>query len=118
MIPAQELMIGNWLMFNGEPMQVAPRTIHYYQKEKYNPIPITPEWLKRLGFEMVDHEWHDKSISPAVYKHGKYIVELIDEKYWAMCQMSMHNSCEVIHVDLKHVHQLQNLLFCLTQWIN
>jgi hypothetical protein len=54
MIQAQDLRIGNWVS-NGEvEFQLTSKDIYhldvYVNRVIANPIPITPEWLERLGF--------------------------------------------------------------------
>lgn len=67
-----------------------------------NPIPITPEWLERLGFEKMPpknhwEEYWDKGILRLYITDGKI------------------SPIAVIHSKKpKYVHQLQNLFYALT----
>jgi hypothetical protein len=79
-------------------------------KIKYHfmkPIPLTEEWLLKLGFEHFnDTGWsisHKKIYFILSYSFFKNIVTIeTDEEAWA-------------HIyNIKYVHQLQNLYFALT----
>jgi hypothetical protein len=70
--------------------------------KKYNPIPLTPEWLKRFGFELQPRKNHY-------------------EEYWKYGILTLHiYSAQATPVGVinstkfKYVHQLQNLYFALT----
>ena len=98
---ANELRIGNWVS-NGEiEFQITSKDIYhldvYVGRVIANPIPITPEWLKRFGFENRGNN---------LFVKGK-----IELRYYA-------NRCEVvvrgINITYQYVHQLQNLYFALT----
>ena len=75
-------------------------------KEYSFPIPLTEEWLIKFGFE----KWLD----------GVYYIEISNEQ----CEYNLRIFEDIGHVfidhnkrimiDLKHVHQLQNLYFALT----
>lgn len=103
---ANELRIGNWVS-NGEiEFQITSKDIYhldvYVGRVIANPIPITPEWLQRFGFEKINHR-----IEGVIYK-----------KEW----LKLTESCAGVdwrggHIQrerCKYVHQLQNLYFALT----
>jgi hypothetical protein len=116
---ANELRIGNWLQYG---VHVVPvKSIHIgivFKKEVYiyvelneklnhycvlihdvKPIPITEEWLLKLGF--VSNPYQDR------YEKGRLHVECDQTKgeIYLWIQSMPH---------IKHVHQLQNLYFSLT----
>ena len=73
-----------------------------FQCADLNPIPITPEWLERLGFELrLPHDeenfvhWNFNGFE--IWQHGE-------------------GFCHDFHFggDIKYVHQLQNLVYSLT----
>lgn len=66
-----------------------------------NPIPLTPEWLERMGFEKFGNRYGlgDESIDFGIDQENSFF-------YW--------NQSEIPDVQLKYVHQLQNLYFALT----
>jgi hypothetical protein len=77
-----------------------------YEHEKglFCGIPLTKEWIKRLGFERNkdgDYVWY------------KYIISFsCDKPIW----FGQHGCCqqETIREGIQYVHQLQNLYFALT----
>ena len=70
--------------------------------DDYRPIPLTEEWLKKLGFEL---------------KYGCFLLStnrgtiLIEED---LAQISSVISHDGFMAPCKYVHQLQNLYFALT----
>lgn len=70
------------------------------QNHPYFPIPLTEEWLEKLGFEKVDNAWIN---SIALYFDS--------EEYAYNASYFEYDNLIVI----KHVHQLQNLYFALTR---
>lgn len=137
---ANELMIGNlvtienkksWLQLsdiplvvcgiteNSEPIKAVlfPESKHcvrvcdndrneYNQLEEFiKPIPLTEEWLLKFGFEK-DEECKSWSILTSLEKFD-YLFE-IENKYQECFQP------DFIKIDIKYVHQLQNLYFALT----
>lgn len=105
MINPKELRIGNLVTYNQE--DNLPVAIHAilqdeldtgYRKllsiDKIFPIPITPEWLEKLGIgnrEFLQYVIHKREDGYLIYQgHGCF------------------------YVNVKYVHQLQNLYFALT----
>lgn len=72
---------------------------------EYNPIELTEEWLLKLGFEK-DEESKTWSILTSLEKFD-YLFE-IENKYQQFFQP------DFLRIDIKYVHQLQNLYFALT----
>jgi hypothetical protein len=108
-----ELRIGNWVTWkqNGKPVQLKGIRPEFIQTDpttlggvvkNYSPIPLTPEILAKVGFKF------DNRLG--VYLHeddlaGIHILENSDrflvEFYYSF-------------LELRHLHQLQNLFFVLT----
>jgi hypothetical protein len=65
------------------------------------PIPLTEEWLFKLGFETDHIEWWNGIICLGIFKDGIY--------YLPTDQISFR-----IGKEIEYVHQLQNLYFALT----
>ena len=127
MIPANELRIGNWIADSGGkfwqidhweywnkvsakserigggiiPMMTHPYTEHV---EQLSPIPITPEWLERLGFEL-HKPCGDEGFIKWKHKNGVYLL-WIEGKFW-------HDHWST-GIWINSVHQLQNLYHALT----
>jgi hypothetical protein len=109
MIQANELRIGNWLnswRISGDwiPKQIeSGKEIDFVFMQGdtiiYKPIPLTEQWLIDFGF--VSNPYNDEYFLP-----NKLILDI----------NKMRGRLEIHwkHVELKNVHQLQNLYFALT----
>ena len=104
---ANELRLGNWIARggNGEHYQTTAMTISDLEDGRIAPtgIPITEEWLLKFGFEgkcrieisKAPQRWLSWSYG------NDFWIENRDEE-------TMHEI-----ENIKYVHQLQNLYFCL-----
>lgn len=75
---------------------------NFFEKpDKYLPIPITEQWLLRLGF--IIHQ------SPPVkaFRKGLHFGFFDDDCFYFQLGKGMD-------IEIKHIHQLQNLYFALT----
>jgi hypothetical protein len=93
-LTSKELRVGNWVFDNGREYQFS---IYDFTQILPEPIPITSEWLERLGF--VNHRkniYSKEGINFIHYKEG--VIYLAGPR----------------HINLFYVHQLQNLFFALT----
>lgn len=99
---ATELRIGNWVNdFAMESHQVIHLT-----KDKIileTPIPLTEEWLLKFGFK---HDGYDYWNARDEY------FELAQYPTYFMHSINCHEYDD--GVEIKYVHQLQNLYFALT----
>ena len=97
-----ELRIGNWITFDGLEAQVtAIPEGDFYEDEKFKPIPITDEWLVKVGFES-----NNSSSNFLTYYNERYDYRI-----------EIHQDGDVWFDELRkiqYVHQLQNLYFTLT----
>ena len=112
MIQANELRLGNYYDNHNQIMQVTPNTIEEVwiaQRNWCNPIPLTEEWLLKLGADK--------------YNPGRYMLKLsetliifwnIGDDYF-ICELSSRSTHVCYFNEKKHVHQLQNLYFALTE---
>ena len=111
---AEELRIGNWVLC--EPNNACiERTIDYedfklahFDSERFKPIPLTEEWLERFEFDedgFKQYEFINWGIKVKKDPHA------ISEPNWIVFHGFMNQFSEI--VSLKHVHQLQNLFYCL-----
>lgn len=107
---ANELRLGNIIEFNKEPFNVCVIYDNAIENESWckplnelHPIPLTKEWLVKFGFDgRKDFKWI-----------GIVGVQLRDSKYY----ISLKDLSNVLFhsiVEIKYVHQLQNLYFTLT----
>ena len=103
---ANELRIGNWINRDSENEEL--RLWHFYKiaecvfdEDDLKPIPLTEEWLLKFGF---------KKIGGTIYKNiGSIEIGLTGKRFYIQIR------CENITIqNIKHVHQLQNLYFALT----
>ena len=97
---ANELRIGSWINYLGKYMICSTNTIHAVSKiiqpsVMYQPIPLTEEWLFKLGYDLIS-ENHYGILGHLIWK--------IEGRFY----------CDKNGMQLKHVHQLQNLYFALT----
>lgn len=121
---ANELRIGNWVYdMNGKPQQIdqvvrhpsCERNYGYISKFKgwnfangyiddLNPIPITEEWLLKLGFERYGDNgeyFKHKDIEVFEFLNIGTAFKVFDSSGICICY-------------IEYVHQLQNLYFALT----
>ena len=74
--------------------------------DRYEPIPLTEEWLFKFGFEQPTREFDP-------FDKGKLSIHLKDETF--VNGRIYFNSWFIVDMNLlKHVHQIQNLYFALT----
>ena len=106
MIDPKELRIGNYLLSGGEAIQIdAAHLCDLLTSEYYllghTQIPITPEWLERLGFAVGKR---------SIYKDfGFFEIEYErDQLYIGI------NEYQDSLYHIQYVHQLQNLVYSLT----
>lgn len=105
----RELRIGNWVYLFGDPLQLTKEyLIYFFQKDgSPEPITLTEEWLLKFGFEEMKNWGYelkiDDSKTIAFYANQFWIIpfEGPTTAYW-------------IPLDIKYVHQLQNLFTVLT----
>jgi len=109
MIDARELRINNLVEYLGETKKVLgfddetvylKNTVSVFYIELYEiyPIPLTEEWLLKFGFL--------KTNGYGFKMFGNWL-QKEDDVYWYNVNGNF--------VEIKHVHQLQNLYFALTK---
>lgn len=106
-----ELRIGNWVQHIGYPLKVTGIKgsdvwvdgngveLEYYIYDGINPIPITEEWLIKIG--ATSNPYEDR------YEIGEIFIEC--NKTRGFTELWVDGRPHI-----KHVHQLQNLYFALT----
>ncbi len=72
--------------------------------EDIEPIPLTEEWLKMLGFEGKDSDW---------WTNGVIELGYISQEEFYEAELTFPNM-KWRRLELRYVHQLQNLYFALT----
>lgn len=123
---AQELRIGNYINGSiGDDSELVlcsvtgydPRdefifvsndnNIHYAEFVDFQPIPLTEEWLLRFGFIKLNnrHEF--------VHGENERNMSICCEDNYFLFFVEDEISYNTIRKELKLVHQLQNLFYCL-----
>lgn len=108
MIQANELRIGNYIEFMNDSTSGQPQKFEvqdYSVIGRIEPIPLTEEWLLKLGF--IKDDAYEKSYTSRIIR-GRNI-RVFHHNNATHFLLNMHFA-----VDLKYVHQLQNLYFALT----
>lgn len=108
MIQPNELRIGNYV-FNGDGEVYPITVVHPITKvyERFEPIPLTEDWLVKFGFEKDQHipfKLRSIGVNKNYYK-GEF-------KGFNLCVMGV----DWVNVSgkIQKVHQLQNLYFAIT----
>ena len=104
---ASELRIGNWIYLPSKSKKYQISSGHDIEEiegsDDARPIPLTPEWLERFGFERVLHDERDWYNYPLGLINPLNNYE--DHGYMMAGEFDL---------DIRYVHQLQNLFFALT----
>lgn len=111
---ASELRIGNLVMDGKEIEQVNARMIDMLVKIEadFDPIPLTEEWLLKLGFKQCGYEmlsWKHETLLPSFNLDGINWADFDEPDYQFL---NYKVADEILRID--YVHQLQNLYFALT----
>lgn len=105
MIDVRELRIGNWVIFNGANSEVTISQLSHNLHNYFEPIPLTPEILEKCGFTEIANsgDFYSEQYNFGLNKES-------DGNF------SVYNNydLEIKNIQLKHLHQLQNLVFLLT----
>ena len=118
MIDVKDLMCGNWLYNNvlGHAYKLG-HIPHWLREEEHDPIPVTVDMLKRIGFE--EH----KGICPKTFyrywvKEYRYKLDVDPDFCNSDRKFSIHidnGDCETIGCgEFDYVHELQNLVRIIT----
>lgn len=127
MINNRELRLGNWVNdYLNNPVQI--EALHFEVTPQVSPIELSPELLERCGFKYgqaegitsfeegesdpdgLTHYWDfDIKRTEFVDSHSISIVKWGEQEYFTF-QMGRGTYRQLI----KYLHQLQNLIFCLT----
>jgi hypothetical protein len=117
---ANELRIGNWFIEKGDVKQFDG---DFYHLLGCTPIPLTTKWLEKFGFKA----WDDKKTIYTLERHiDKYNNTCfrfwlqLDKLVFDYIQNEIHptesifDDKNIIRLEVKYVHSLQNLYFALT----
>ena len=113
------IVVGLALTENGKTFIQAKdkSSIFFELPEKYNPIPLTEEWLLKFGFEKMPNKDYF-TIYLSDKDENEFGRQRID--YWfggddfSAAELCRSGVC-FKRVKINYVHQIQNLYFALTQ---
>lgn len=127
MIKTDELMIGNYIQdMEGNIYKIFSFSYtliqcdkieggsHIFEDEEVKPIPLTKEWLKKLGF-YVENSKDRLSIEAWGPGHPsqRFNIDFKDDKILLISRyQESHDFLKMRHI--VYIHQLQNLYFSLT----
>lgn len=110
---ANELRIGNWVRKENyspefhkieiEDFAILERSHNFYQ-----PIPLTEEWLLKMGFELSGHQLGEE------YSRGNFSMYYYNGDYPDYEGEILASCFNGNNVEIKYIHQLQNIYFALT----
>ena len=102
---ASELRIGNSIMQDDNFVFVTWWRLELMENNKieYKPIPLTEEWLLKFGFEFENKKFIKSSLCIREYQYGSGLTIFLSNENFNF------------NVELKYVHQLQNLYHALTR---
>ena len=111
-VTSKDLMVGDWLMFNGKPCQVKglhnddTATLTGYRSLYYlidaEPIPLTPEILEKNGFEGI--------------KEGRFpsLRNYYNDIIFQLEGIREEGNCKILYIfkniPILYVHELQHAL--------
>ena len=104
---ASELRIGNLVKLEGisRPIKVSIiDTTETSTNTKYKPIPLTEEWLVKLGFEKVLSNYEEAETYD--FFHGNIYLNMANNSI-------KFNGIYILSFIPESVHTLQNLYWCL-----
>lgn len=120
----EELRKGNWLQdfYKEEPYRVTLDSIRgleaciehkMFQPTPWSGIPLTEEWLLRMGFVVIGGNYESRTFGNAesliLDKDGDHFNVFYRQ---ANTDDTLENI--LMHIELKYVHQAQNLIYTLT----
>lgn len=124
MTNANELRIGNWVLWNGPDHienakisaianeEVAFKCGDYGSINDIQPIPLTPEILEKIGLKRDEEGWildFDNKLYDPLGRNGTGGLSQRDTTVFAY-----KHTNSILKVGVRYLHQLQNIYFSLT----
>jgi hypothetical protein len=114
---ANELRVGNLVFFRGREIVVHAKLLVSIEEKEYEddyiqPIPLTLEILTKCGFEKDDDAGNWNSPKHDIYRVGSFKVGIKEDFIGWYNQVD--DDFYSYFVQVKHLHQLQNLVYALT----
>lgn len=120
-VTSKDLMVGDWLMFDGKPCQVKglhnddTATLTGYRSLYYlidsEPIPLTPEILEKNGFKrenLITSYNHYTGIDNRVSLNDDFYY-INSRDVWSV-HVDSEDYCTIANCELTYLHELQHLL--------
>ena len=110
---AEELRLGNWIEIidsEGVYTTVTKSTFDCDVEVFYKPIPITVDWLLKLGFE---YHAFDKNYVVKSKQENNNSIKKIDGDWFYNNDYS-DASCYFVR-ELRYIHELQNLYYAINE---
>lgn len=117
-LKAEELRIGNWVLFAGKPKQMTGNDIAFLWMDQNSdklasaiheePIPLSKDWLERFDWGEIINKPIDKTYRKVAPNENEYYVTFEAKKGWTFWIGS------VILTRIEFVHDLQNVWHSLT----
>jgi len=110
-LTAQDLRIGNYVQFPaGTIYKVDILYDSYKSLEYWKPIPLTEEWLLKLGFEYYKPLNHYRMVLNDIW----FEIRVSDIFVFSFTNLNYDEENHMPPKVIQRVHQLQNLYFALT----
>lgn len=105
---AKELRIGNIIKRKGIIVNADHQSFYDLIRypDQYEPIPLTEDWLFRFGFDW-DSDIVNEEIGHQWYEFKSLKLDLVNNNF-------VYVGWQLPVLQIKYVHQLQNLYFALT----
>jgi hypothetical protein len=103
MIQLNEIREGNLVYEFGKVHTISFKDDDHWHLENFQPIPLTPEILRKCGFEANNGKRLINDVWLVIHENEANIYDLYK------------NETVQMRIELKYLHQLQNLYFALTQ---
>jgi hypothetical protein len=108
-VKTADVRFGGWVLVNGEPFQLETYDYNAFLNGEIDakPIPLSVDWLIKLGF---DNKYSEEYVLDIRRAHGN----TLRLRYLGDGRMLIHEHDNTICVDCPWVHTLQNLYHALT----
>ena len=116
----EELKIGNWVLFNGYPVQI--RELQYISKidvyldsnvnvATYKPMPLTEEILLKCGFE-TESKYDDFKLNGVNIQSCSMRCKTLERFSF---YLNLGDENDELNNKIDYLHELQNLYYALTK---